>query len=253
MIAAAELRSLARDVATAVGSEVAVRRRGEFTWQTKSSLTDVVTEIDTWAEIEIVRRITDMRPTDGFRGEEGTDLDGSSGVTWIIDPVDGTTNLVYDVPGYSVSVAAAIDGRVVAGAVFDPVRSEVFDAALGDGSTRNGEPIEASSATDLSTALVGTGFSYSAEIRRRQAEQLAILIPEVRDIRRMGGAALDLCSVACGRLDAYFEHGLSPWDSAAGALIAVEAGAVVSEGVLTTAVASGMALDFHSLLERMGA
>jgi fructose-1,6-bisphosphatase/inositol monophosphatase family enzyme len=246
---AAQLRAIAEMVARTVGNEVAIRRRGSFTWSTKSSTTDVVTEIDTWAEVAVVEQISALRPDDGFLGEEGTDTEGSTGIRWVIDPVDGTTNLLYDIPGYSVSIAAEVDGVSIAGAVFDPVRAELFSAAVGHGATRNSDAISVSEATDLETALVGTGFSYLADRRREQAVSLQVILPAVRDIRRLGGAALDLCAVACGRTDAFYESGLSPWDSAAGALIAAEAGAIVETGDLTWACGPGLAEAFVALLD----
>jgi fructose-1,6-bisphosphatase/inositol monophosphatase family enzyme len=253
MLSNAEFRAIAGRTAQAVGEEVSRRRHTDFEWSTKSSTTDVVTEIDTWAEDEIVKMITDLCPDDGFLGEEGTSTPGTSGVTWVIDPVDGTTNLLYDIPGYSVSIGVQVDGATVAGAVFDPVRAELFTAAVDEGATRNGKSIRVSGAVDLSTALIGTGFSYRAETRRDQALNLEKVVPEVRDIRRLGGAALDLCAVACGRLDATYERGLSPWDSAAGALIAHESGAVVDEGELTWASAPGIADAFRALLDTANA
>ena len=250
MITNEKFRTIANEIAEAVGSQVVERRDAGFAWSTKSSTTDVVTEIDTWAEDEIVRQIIEKRPNDGFLGEEGTSTPGTTGVIWVIDPIDGTTNLLYDIPGYSVSIGVQVDGTTVAGAVFDPVRSELFSAAAEGGATRNGQQISPSSATDLSTALIATGFSYQSEMRRQQSVILGTVLPAVRDIRRMGGAALDLCAVACGRVDASYERGLSPWDSAAGALISVEAGAIVDDRELTWASAPGIADDFRSLLER---
>ncbi len=241
---------MADEIASMVGAAVIERRGAGFDWTTKSSTTDVVTEIDTWAEDEIVRRILEKRPNDGLVGEEGASTPGTTGVVWVIDPIDGTTNFLYDIPGYSVSIGVQIEGTTVAGAVFDPVRSELFSAAATNGATRNGQHITASTATELSTALIATGFSYHAEMRRKQSVILGTILPAVRDIRRMGGAALDLCAVACGRADAYYERGLSPWDSAAGALIATEAGAIVDDRELTWASAPGLADAFHSLLER---
>ncbi len=198
-----------------------------LTIETKSSRTDMVTSMDRWVEKTLVDSISRARPNDGFLGEEGSSVESATGVTWVIDPIDGTTNFVYDIPGYSVSVAASISGSAVAGLVHDPVRGERFRATIGGGATRNGEPISAGGATDLSTSLVATGFSYDRERRRAQAEALVNVLPAVRDIRRLGGAALDLCALACGRIDAYYERGLSPWDTAAGALIAAEAGAII--------------------------
>lgn len=247
-VEAAQLAAFASGIASGVGREARRRARDGFTWATKSSETDVVTEIDEWSERRIVETIARERPDDGLRGEEGTNKLSTSGVTWVIDPIDGTTNLLYDLPGYSVSIAASVAGEAIAGAVYDPIRDELFVAALGQGATRNGSPISASAKSDLGTALIGTGFSYDSTRRAEQAHVLTTLLPNVRDIRRLGGAALDLCSVACGRLDAYYERGLSEWDYAAGALIAGEAGAVTATGPLTTAAAPALDADFQRLL-----
>jgi len=253
MTDSAELRQLAETVASTVGREVATRREGGFSFTTKSSTTDVVTEIDTWSEDTVVEMLSTSRPHDGFLGEEGTSRSGTSGITWVIDPVDGTTNLLYNLQGYSVSIAARTEEHVIAGAVFDPVRDELFSASRGHGAWLDGNPLAVTPITDLSIALVGTGFSYLAEQRRAQAEALMTLLPEVRDIRRGGGAAIMLCEVASGRLDACYERGLSPWDSAAGVLIAAEAGAIAHEGELVYAVAPGIAKPFAALLQTMGA
>ncbi len=196
---------------------------------TKSSGTDMVTEMDRWAEATIVEVISAARPDDGFLGEEGAAKESLSGVTWVIDPIDGTTNFLYDLPGYSVSIAARVDGIDVVGAVHDPIRGERFRAVRHRGATLDGSPISVSDKDDLPTALVATGFSYEADRRRAQAEVLIHVLPAVRDIRRFGGAALDLCSLACGRVDAYYERGLNEWDTAAGALIALEAGALIDD------------------------
>jgi len=243
-----ELRTLAEAVAREVGEQVVARRNSGFTWETKSSTADVVTEIDTWAENAVVELLTATRPHDGLLGEEGTSTTGTTGVLWTIDPIDGTTNLLYDIPGYSVSIGVSVDGVPAAGAVFDPVRSELFSAAAGDGATRNGETIAPSGSMELATSLLGTGFSYKSDQRAYQGSTMEMIIPAVRDIRRLGGAALDLCNVACGRLDAYFERGLSPWDSAAGALIAAEAGADVVTGPLTRASTPGIVSALDELL-----
>lgn len=224
-----ELRSLATEVAEAAGAMILERRRGDFAIDTKSAKGDFVTEVDKAAEEMIISAITAARPNDGFLGEEGADTIGSSGVRWIIDPIDGTTNFVYDIPGYCVSVAAELDGEVVAGAVVDPVHRETFSAHLGGGATRNGDPIGASAVQEVANMVVATGFSYLAERRRKQGEVLLGVIPEILDIRRIGAAATDLCAVACGRVDASYELALNPWDYAAGALIAQEAGAIVCD------------------------
>lgn len=248
-----ELARIAADVAQTVGVEIGERRAAGFSWTTKSTSTDVVTEIDTWAESEVVRLISTSRPNDGFLGEEGTSTDGTTGVVWVIDPVDGTTNLLYGLPGFSVSIGVEVDGVPTAGAVYDPIRAELFVGTLGAGATRNGEPIAPTSLTELSSALVATGFSYSPDDRRVQAKVLESVLPNVRDIRRNGGAALDFCAVACGRVDAYFERGIKPWDGAAGHVIAAESGATVQMGELTVVAAPGIASAFASLLANANA
>lgn len=234
-----------------------VARSDDLGVDTKSSLTDLVTEFDRWSEATIVAAITAVRPDDGFLGEEGTSRSGTTGVVWLIDPIDGTTNFVYDLPGSSVSIAARVDGVDVAGAVHDLVRDERFRASLGAGATLDDEPIRASDKADLATALVATGFSYDAERRRAQAVALVEILPAVRDIRRLGGAAVDLCSLACGRVDAYYERGLNQWDLAAGALIATEAGAVIHDrtaaGGALVGAATGIAGSFSALVEAGGA
>jgi len=196
--------------------------------ETKSTRTDMVSEMDRASERLIVSTLLAARPDDGVVGEEGSARAGTSGMVWIVDPLDGTTNYLYGHPGWGVSIAAADGDGVVAGVVADPTHGSVFTAIRGGGARRDGTPIHVSACSDLGTALVGTGFSYSADRRRGQAEVLVGLLPRIRDIRRMGAAAVDLCSVACGRLDAYYERGLAEWDLAAGGLIAAEAGAVVS-------------------------
>jgi len=197
--------------------------------ETKSSGTDMVTEIDRAAEVLIVERLLGSRPHDGVLGEEGTDQVGTSGVRWIIDPIDGTTNYLYGFPGFSVSIGAEIDGAPALGVVAVPLHHDLFTATTGGGAFRNGAPIHVSTETDLSLALLATGFAYDPARRRRQADVLARVIGSVRDIRRVGAASVDLCSVACGRVDAYYEKGLQPWDYAAGAVIAAEAGARVGD------------------------
>lgn len=192
---------------------------------TKSSATDMVTEMDRASEVLIVSGLRRARPDDAVVGEEGTADGGSSGIRWLIDPIDGTTNFLYGHPGFAVSIAAEADGEVVVGVVADPLHRDVFTATKGGGARRNGELLRIGQPPPLSTALVATGFSYDPDRRRRQAEVLTRTLPLVRDIRRMGAAAVDLCSVACGRVDAYYEKGLQTWDFAAGALVASEAGA----------------------------
>lgn len=229
-----ELRSLAESLARGAGDLALAGRHaassgGDLGGGTKSTKTDMVTEFDRSAEALIVSALRQLRPDDAIVGEEGTADDGTSGYAWYIDPIDGTTNFVYDQPAWSTSVGVALNGEMVAGAVFIAPLGEMFSAALGEGATLNGHPISVSTEADLALALVGTGFNYRADVRRAQAQRLARMIPEVRDMRRSGSAAIDLCFVAAGRLDIYFEQYLNSWDAAAGELIAREAGAVTSD------------------------
>jgi myo-inositol-1(or 4)-monophosphatase len=256
----ADLVALAADVA---GQAVRLLRDGrpsELTVETKVSATDMVSEMDRASERLIVGALLAERPDDGVVGEEGSERAGSSGLKWVVDPLDGTTNYLYDHPGWAVSIAAEDASGVVAGVVADAVHSEVFTAIRGGGAFRDGVAIACSPETALSRALVGTGFGYRAERRRAQGAVVAGLLPQVRDIRRMGAASVDLCSVACGRLDAYFERGLAWWDLAAGALIASEAGAVVSaidggpvEPGSVLAAGPGVATSVRDLLCSLGA
>lgn len=225
-----ELVDTARAVAAAAADHL--RReagRLDLHVEQKATRTDLVTDVDRAGETLVVELLQRARPDDGIVGEEGTSIAGSSGVEWIIDPLDGTTNFVYGHPGYSVSIAAAVDGELAVGVVADPVNDQLFAARTGGGATCNGRPIACSRQSDLALALLATGFAYDAGLRARQAEVLTTVLPRVRDIRRMGGAAVDLCSVALGRVDAYFERGLQRWDLAAGTVIAREAGAVVTD------------------------
>ncbi|MDQ1373345.1 MAG: monophosphatase [Actinomycetota bacterium] len=195
----------------------------------KSSATDMVTEMDQAAEAFIVSTVRAARPDDGVLGEEGSNEAGTSGVRWIIDPLDGTTNYVYGFPAYAVSVAVEVDGEVAVAAVHDPSHSETFTAIRGRGAWCNGRRLHVGGPPAVATALVATGFSYLPERRAWQADVVARLMSAVRDIRRAGAASLDLCWVAAGRVDIFFERGLQPWDYSAGALIASEAGAVVGD------------------------
>lgn len=245
MSSPSELLAIARQIALEAG-ELIVRLRAEGVQvaASKSSAEDVVTFADRQSEEFIRGRIAELRPQDGFFGEEGADDKGSSGLTWIVDPIDGTVNYLYDIPQYAVSIAV-VEGvpnpatwTVLAGAVINPVAGELYSAARGSGafletgflgdSTPQTRRLHINPKPDISLALVATGFAYSAELRSRQAEVLTRLLPVVRDIRRAGAASLDLCYVAAGRLDAYFERDIKPWDHAAGSLIAREAGAHVA-------------------------
>ena len=195
--------------------------------ETKSTATDMVTEMDRASEALVVRRLRELRPADGIVGEEGAEHPGTSGVVWVVDPLDGTTNYLYRYPGWNVSVGATFEGEPVAGAVVVPATGDVFAAATGSGATHNDQPLALGPPAPLATSLVGTGFSYDPATRTAQASALASLIGRDRAIRRGGAAAADLCSVACGRLDAFYEVGLADWDRVAATVIAREAGACV--------------------------
>ncbi len=230
-----ELLALATRLAMEAG-ELAQQMRSnvDLTGDTKSSATDIVTAADKAAEHLVLNGLERARPADAVLGEEGSDTAGTSGVRWLIDPIDGTTNYVYDIPAWSVSIAAEYVApgsnaapETLIGVVYDPVANDRFWAVRDRGAHRNEVSIHCNPKTEMATALVGTGFGYTPERRRGQAEVLLELLPQVRDIRRFGSAALDLCFVAEGRLDAYFERGLNPWDLAAGTLIAQEAGCSV--------------------------
>ncbi len=270
------LRAVAVAVAGEAADHVRARRRELFgadpaaqvgAVRTKSTDTDPVTVADTESEDLIRRRLTHLRPGDGFLGEErgGDSAGGEHRVRWVVDPIDGTVNFVYGIPAFAVSVAAQVDGRSLAGAVVDVTTGDTYSAAVDEGATLTTADgavaiLRCTPVTDVGLALVATGFSYDAGRRARQGRLVAELLPRVRDIRRIGAAALDLCMVAAGRLDAHYEHGLNPWDWAAGALIAAEAGASVrlptgfgADGELTVAVAPGIAGEFQALLTALGA
>lgn len=230
-----ELVALAERTAREAG-ELALQhqRDGVAVAGTKSSRTDVVTEADLAVERLIRDRLARARPGDAILGEEGGEQHGSGaapddGVTWVVDPIDGTVNYLYGIPAWSVSVAAAVGRTVVAGAVVNPVTGEVFTAVRGGGARLGGAPLHVTAdPPEMSVSLVGTGFGYSPVNRGVDGWVASRLLPQVRDIRRIGSASLDLCMVACGHLDAYYERGLKPWDHAAGGLVAAEAGCTVA-------------------------
>lgn len=203
------------------------RQRGLSGVMTKTTDTDLVSDADRAAEELIVKLISEAFPNDGIVGEEGALTKGTSGRRWLVDPLDGTTNFVYGIDAFCVSVGVEDDGGPLVGCVHDPVRGETFSAAREEGAELDGHPLAPAEISQVNRALVGTGFSYRSDQREWQAKVVSHLLPRVRDIRRMGSAALDLCWVAAGRLDAHVERGLAPWDHAAGALIAAEAGAAV--------------------------
>ena len=222
-----ELLALALEVAHEAGRLLVQKRPRTLAVESKSTPTDVVTEMDRAAELLITERITRARPDDAIIGEEGADRPGTSGVRWVVDPLDGTVNYLYDLGGWAVSIAAEVGGRSVAGAVYVPSTGETFAAELGGGATCNDVPLRLGPGPALDRALVATGFGYDARRRAHQAAVLAHILPAVRDIRRFGACAVDLCSLAAGRVDAYYERGVNPWDFAAGGLVATEAGALV--------------------------
>ena len=217
----------------------------------------MATDADLGAQSLIDRRIRQARPHDGWLGEEGAARPGSSGVRWVFDPLDGTTNFVYGIPAYAVSIGVEVDGRVVAGVVHDVAHRQTFTAALGKGARMTGASIAISGNTDLGTALLATGFGYDPARRAEQAAMLTRVLPHIRDIRRGGSAALDLCHVASGQLDGYFEYRLNPWDIAGGGIIAREAGAATGgfgghtfEDGYVIACAPGLLAEATELVER---
>ncbi|MFN0144751.1 MAG: inositol monophosphatase family protein [Mycobacterium sp.] len=272
-----DLRAVAEQLAAESAAFVRRRRTEIFSVpagpaaahvRTKSSPTDPVTIVDTETEQLIRHRLAELRPGEPILGEEGGGEagggeEGDSGtVRWVVDPIDGTVNFIYGIPAYSVSIAAQLDGRSVAGAVADVVSGDIYSAGIGlgahvlAGGVRS--PLRCSEVDDLSMALLGTGFGYEPSRRAAQAALLARMLPVIRDVRRIGSAALDLCMVAAGRLDAQYEHGLSVWDWAAGALIAAEAGAVLvlpepdepgTAGGLVLVAAPGVAAQLIAALD----
>jgi myo-inositol-1(or 4)-monophosphatase len=224
-----ELRTIAEQLARAAGDmALAGRRSGDVTATTKSSPTDMVTQYDKASEDMITAGLRELRPDDGIVGEEGASRDGTSGITWHIDPIDGTSNFYFDIPMWAVSIGAVDESGPIAGAVYVPALGDMFTAARGEGATLNGGRIAVRENSLLSDALVCTGFSYHVSEREVHAQRVATMVGQIRDIRRFGAAAIDLCFVACGRLDAYFEEHLNSWDLIAGQVIATEAGAVVT-------------------------
>lgn len=239
-----QLRALAADIAREAGA-LARRRRGEgvLLAATKSTIADIVTEADREVELLIRARLTAERPGDGFLGEESGAGESTTGVTWVVDPIDGTVNYAYGMPAYSVSIAAVTGGsdpdhwQALAGAVYAPVLDELFTAASGSGSWLGATRLAVNERTPAG-ALLGTGFGYDPSTHDGDLATVRLVMPMARDVRRIGSAALDLGYVAAGRLDGYFERGLNAWDFAAGALLVEEAGGVVTR--LDTASARPM-------------
>lgn len=230
----AHLRQIAEAAALAAGTFIVAQRPKELVVDHKSTVNDAVTQMDRAAEELIVAYLAEHRPEDAVLGEEHGTAGADGEVTWVIDPIDGTVNYVYGIAHFAVSVAAVTGGtdpatwQVLAGAVCNPSTDTMWSAGVQLGATKNGVPIRPQNDPPLGQALVGTGFGYAVEQRAAQAAVVGTLLPQVRDIRRFGSAALDLCAVADGQLDAYYEQGLGPWDYAAGTLIVAEAGRKVS-------------------------
>ncbi|MFF2370615.1 inositol monophosphatase family protein [Agromyces sp. NPDC058110] len=271
--ASSDLLDLVRDIAVRAGEyALEARRNGVSVAATKSTPTDIVTAVDRDTEELIRSLILDARPDDGIVGEEGAAHIGTSGLDWIVDPIDGTVNFLYGLPAWAVSVAVAegggadaaggpgaIDGTTLAGVVSNPVTGELFEANLGGGARAGARTLGVNRGVPLHQALVATGFGYAADVRRQQAEVLLGVLPSIRDIRRNGSAALDLCALAAGRIDAFYEHGLNAWDHAAGGLIAREAGARVAgphggpeNSELLVAAAPGLHEELVALLRSAG-
>ena len=223
-----DLLVLATRLAREAGALALAMREGVETGPSKSSPTDVVTAADRAVERLLVDGIRAARPQDGLLGEEGASVEGTTGLRWVVDPIDGTVNYLYGIPHWAVSIAVEHERRTVVGVVLDPPKGELFTAVRGRGAALRGRRLACSGASDLGHALVATGFGYDARRRAVQAELATHVLPRVRDLRRLGAGALDLCAVAAGRVDAYFEQGLSPWDLSAGGLVATEAGAVLT-------------------------
>ncbi|MFB7247418.1 inositol monophosphatase [Streptomyces populi] len=261
-----ELLQLAHEAARRAGELLRDGRPADLAVAaTKSSPIDVVTEMDLAAEKLITALIAEHRPHDGLLGEEGAATEGTSGVRWIVDPLDGTVNYLYGLPTWAVSIAAQQDGETVVGVVAAPMRGETYHAVRGRGARASGawvgeRRLACRPSPPLDQALVSTGFNYVTAVKTHQADVAQRLIPLVRDIRRSGSAAIDLCDVAAGRLDGYYERGLHPWDLAAGDLIAREAGAVTGgrpgerpTGELAVAASPGVFEPLQRLLEDFGA
>ena len=227
MSLAIEVLNLAESIALKAGS-LLVNRPSKFDLDEKSGVFDFATQVDHESEKLIVSEILAARPDDGLIGEEGANRESKSGVTWVIDPIDGTVNYLYDIPGWCISIAAKDKDGGLAGVVYSPATQSLWKAHRGGGAFLNGNLIKCNDPVALNRALVGSGFAYDLEKRKIQAALIARLLPEIRDLRRLGACAVDICHVASGSLDAYFEAGVNEWDYAAAGLIATEAGAIIS-------------------------
>ena len=231
-----ELLALAQQIALKAG-ELLLDRPASWELTSKSTAIDIATQMDVASEKLIVNAILASRPDDGIIGEEGAARESKSGYTWVIDPVDGTVNYFYGLPGWNISIALKDAQGVVAGVVHAPTIGSTWHATRGGGAFLNSTPIACNETIELNRALISTGFAYDVADRINQLDLVNTLVPKIRDIRRMGAAATDICCVATGMVDGYIETGLKEWDLAAASLIAKEAGAIV-----TTHVWRGMEL-----------
>jgi len=241
------------DLALSIGKSAAdylMNRPATFELISKSTAIDIATQMDKGSEDLIVSTILKARPDDGIIAEEGSAKDSKSGITWVIDPLDGTVNYLYGLPGWNVSIAAKDADGTIVGVVVAPTINSLWHASRGGGAFFNNRAITCNDPIELDRALLATGFAYDVEDRKIQIEYMQRLVPNIRDMRRNGAAAVDLCFVAMGAIDGYFESGLKEWDLAAGALIASEAGAVVvtySVILPATSIAAGPGL--HKVLK----
>jgi myo-inositol-1(or 4)-monophosphatase len=255
-----DLLDLAREIGREAGALVlAMRERGVEVAATKSSATDLVTAADRASEQLVRERILAARPDDAILGEEGSDVTGTSGVRWVVDPIDGTVNYAHGLPHYAVAIGVEVDGEPVVGVVVAPALGREYHAVRGRGAWREDRPLRVADPVDLSRALVGTGFSYERALRVSQTRTFAALLPEIADVRRNGSCALDLCAVAEGTLDAYVEEGIGgPWDYVGARVVAHEAGAAsevltgVGGRILVVAAPDATYRDFRALVVRCG-
>jgi myo-inositol-1(or 4)-monophosphatase len=243
----AELLELARKVGLDAGA-LLMERPPAFEIESKSTAIDIATQMDKKAEKFIVESLLAARPDDGIIGEEGSAVESKSGITWVIDPLDGTVNYFYGLPGWNVSIAAKDKDGSIVGVVTAPTINSTWWATLGGGAFYNGHQIRCNEPIAVDRALIATGFQYDVAHRTTQITDLAKLVPLARDVRRNGAAAVDLCHVAMGALDGYYEAGLKEWDWAAGGLVATEAGARFAQygqEPLRTTLAAGPTLHAH--------
>ena len=246
-----QILELALAIAHKAG-ELLMDRPASWNLTVKSTAIDIATQMDHASEKLIVEAILAARPDDGIIGEEGADREGTSGITWVIDPIDGTVNYFYGLPGWNISIGVKDSEGVLVGVVHSPTFNSTWHAVRGGGAFLNNERIECNNPIELDRALIATGFAYEVEDRANQIEIIDRLIPKIRDIRRMGAAATDLSCVASGMIDGYIETGLKEWDLAAGSLIAREAGAVVTTQIwrgMELTIAAGPALHAKLSLE----